>query len=610
MTHVQGRATYIFDEGSHPREPAGSPSGGQFGPGGASAPAKPAPKPATKKTTTPSAEKPAGKPSGPPAKPTTTMAYDPHSNTGPGYNMPHGDPNVHLLQQALNRLGLTDIHGKKLADDGKLGPLTTQSIKAAQKRLGLKQDGQVTPELFAKLTLAAELPAAVAKPAKAPSKAPVKAASEVPYANTKAENYADPGYQPDGKKRYALDSEKECRAAWSYINQADNAAKYTPDQLAKVKAAIKSAGEKYGIQFSDEVTASAGPDLLGVELARPGSWKLASGPVTFTEQNLRDAADFFTASGGQAVPVKLGHNDNRFDGEPTFGSVTNVRYAEDDRGPVLLGDITGMPGWLSAAAPTRWPNRSIEGWQNFTYEGREYSLVLSGLAFLGVTPPGVRNIKSLADLQTALAASSAVRLVASAPTDDLSEPPQAPAVEAEEPTEGMEAGQMDPAKIREALGLPADASDEDVKAALVTAGFAEESAPPEPVQASLFDEKKPAKSAAPKKEAAGTMRVDASAWEAAQDRIKKLEAQAQKTREAERDQIIAKAVQDGKFAPARREHWVRLWNADPEGAREAIDGLAKNVIPVMAMGHSGEGEDDIDAELAHLFPPAYTNRGA
>jgi peptidoglycan hydrolase-like protein with peptidoglycan-binding domain len=597
-----------YDPAEHPHLPAGSPTGGQFGPGGGnSAPAKSAPKaapkPAAKKTPTkPNTQKPATKP-GPP---TTTLAYDPHSNTGPGYNMPHGDPNVHLLQQALNRLGLTDIHGKKLADDGKLGPLTTQSIKAAQKRLGLKQDGQVTPELFAKLTTATSLPAL---PAKVPGKpkAPVKAAE---YANTPGTHFADPGYQEDGKKRYPLDSESECRSAWSYINQADNAAKYTPEQLAKVKAAIKAAGEKYGIQFSGEVNASAGPDLLGVELARPGSWKLASGPVTFTEQNLRDAADFFTASGGQAVPVKLGHNDNRFDGEPTFGSVTNVRYAEDDRGPVLLGDITGMPGWLSAAAPTRWPNRSIEGWQNFTYEGREYSLVLSGLAFLGVTPPGVRNIRSLADLQTALAASSAVRLVASAPTDDLSEPPHAPAVEAEEPTEGMEAGQMDPAKIREALGLPADASDEDVKAALVTAGFAEESAPPEPVQASLFEPTgaKTTLASAPKREAAGTMRVDASAWEAAQDRIKKLEAQAQKAREAERDQVITQAVQDGKFAPARRDHWSKLWDLDPEGIREAINGLAKNVIPVMAMGHSGEGDDDLDAEYAHLFPPTASSR--
>lgn len=170
---------------------------------------------------------------------------------------------------------------------------------------------------------------------------------------------------------------------------------------------------------------------------------------------------------------------------------------------------------------------------------------------------------------------------------------------------------MDPAKIREALGLPADASDEDVKAELVTAGFAEESAPPEPVQASLF-EPAPAKTSAKKEPANAAdswMRVEASAWEAAQDRIKKLEAQAQKQREGERDQIIAKAVQDGKFAPARREHWVRLWNADPEGTRDVIDGLARNVIPVMASGYAGDGdEQDIDAEYAHLFPPTASSR--
>jgi hypothetical protein len=327
---------------------------------------------------------------------------------------------------------------------------------------------------------------------------------------------------------------------------------------------------------------------------------------------LRDAADFFAASGGQAVPVKLGHNDDRFggDGDPAFGNVTNVRYREDDRGPVLLGDIVDMPGWLSASAPRSWPNRSIEGWQNFAYEGREYSLVLTGLAFLGVTPPAVRNIRSLADLQTALAASSAQRLVASAPPDDPADPPHAPAHAAEEPIEEKEAGQMDldPVKIREALGLPADASDDEARAAFDDA-FAVK-AEPEPVQASLFDDKAPPKPASRKEPApaAGSwMRVEASAWEAAQDRIRRLEAQAQRQREGERDQVIAKAVQDGKFAPSRRDHWVRLWDADPEGTREVIDGLARNVMPVMASGYAGEGDDreddELDREIARLSAP-------
>lgn len=65
-----------------------------------------------------------------------------------------------------------------------------------------------------------------------------------PYGDVK---YADPGYQKDGKKRYPLDSEEHCRAAWSYINQADNAAKYSPVQLKAVKGRIVAALKKYGV---------------------------------------------------------------------------------------------------------------------------------------------------------------------------------------------------------------------------------------------------------------------------------------------------------------------------------------------------------------------------
>jgi HK97 family phage prohead protease len=69
--------------------------------------------------------------------------------------------------------------------------------------------------------------------------------------------YADPGYQEDGKKRYPLDSEDHCRAAWSYINMPKNADKYAPEQLAKIKGRIKAAGEKYGIEFADDEASRA-----------------------------------------------------------------------------------------------------------------------------------------------------------------------------------------------------------------------------------------------------------------------------------------------------------------------------------------------------------------
>jgi hypothetical protein len=70
-----------------------------------------------------------------------------------------------------------------------------------------------------------------------------------PYGDVR---YADPGYQSDNKKRYPLDTEARVRSAWTYINVASNAGKYSSDQLARVKAAIKAAGRKLGISYADD----------------------------------------------------------------------------------------------------------------------------------------------------------------------------------------------------------------------------------------------------------------------------------------------------------------------------------------------------------------------
>lgn len=67
---------------------------------------------------------------------------------------------------------------------------------------------------------------------------------------TKASAYADPGYQPDKMKRYALDSKVQAKAAWSYINQAKNAKNYTGPQLKRIKQRIKAALKKFGVEIS------------------------------------------------------------------------------------------------------------------------------------------------------------------------------------------------------------------------------------------------------------------------------------------------------------------------------------------------------------------------
>jgi hypothetical protein len=83
----------------------------------------------------------------------------------------------------------------------------------------------------------------------APPGATEAADPKKPYGDVE---YADPGYQQDGKKRYALDTEKRVRAAWSYINQADNQKPYTDDQLKKIKANIMAAAKKLGIVIAEQ----------------------------------------------------------------------------------------------------------------------------------------------------------------------------------------------------------------------------------------------------------------------------------------------------------------------------------------------------------------------
>lgn len=64
--------------------------------------------------------------------------------------------------------------------------------------------------------------------------------------------YADPGYQSDNRKRYPLDTENHVKADWGYINQEENAKKYSGTQLASIKSKIKSAMNKFGIKADEQ----------------------------------------------------------------------------------------------------------------------------------------------------------------------------------------------------------------------------------------------------------------------------------------------------------------------------------------------------------------------
>ena len=81
------------------------------------------------------------------------------------------------------------------------------------------------------------------------------------------------------------------------------------------------------------------------------------------------------------------------------------------------------------------------------------------------------------------------------------------------------------------------------------------------------------------------------------DTLAKLQAQARLGVEAhnemkkqKRDRILDKAMELGKFAPARREHYATMYDADPDGTIELLDRMAENAVPVDVLGYSGVAE--------------------
>ncbi|MGW2861948.1 DUF6582 domain-containing protein [Streptomyces sp. NPDC001205] len=105
--------------------------------------------------------------------------------------------------------------------------------------------------------------------------------------------FADPGYQKDKKKRYPIDTKARAKAAWSYINQADNARLYTAAQLKRVKQRITKALKGFGVTVAaqegwliDPATAVSETlaECWGMDATDAGNLfvSLTNGPTTVT----------------------------------------------------------------------------------------------------------------------------------------------------------------------------------------------------------------------------------------------------------------------------------------------------------------------------------------
>lgn len=134
-----------------------------------------------------------------------------------------------------------------------------------------------------------------------------------------------------------------------------------------------------------------------VELMHVGTWDISTGEATFTGDDLRAAIAAQDCPAVRRPVLKLGHTDPRFDGEPAVGWIGNL----STDGSTLWGDYTGMPRWLADVAASAYPDRSIEGWYDYTCQlGHTHPFVLTGVALLGVTAPGIGTLESLQDVAT------------------------------------------------------------------------------------------------------------------------------------------------------------------------------------------------------------------
>jgi hypothetical protein len=168
---------------------------------------------------------------------------------------------------------------------------------------------------------------------------------------------------------------------------------------------------------------------------------------------------------------------------------------------------------------------------------------------------------------------------------------------------------MDPAKLREALGLAADASDDEVSTALAAAGLASKPSDP-PTDPPEGD---PAAALPPKVPTAASgdaILLDPAQYNTLRVAAARGEDAWRKMREAECGAVLDAAIKAGKFPPARREHYEKLWAADPDGTKDMVANLASNVIPVMSSGYPGVGdESEQDLVYAAMYPDSKVSGG-
>ena len=127
--------------------------------------------------------------------------------------------------------------------------------------------------------------------------------------------------------------------------------------------------------------------LIRMEIAKPGTYG-ANGSV-ITEQDIRDVGETFDGK----CPISLGHYMAKQDWWPSWGNVENIYLCEEDgTNPLtLVADISINETLYEAMQDGFYKSWSISIPPRAS-DGKKY---LHHLAFLGATPPKIRDLKIL-----------------------------------------------------------------------------------------------------------------------------------------------------------------------------------------------------------------------
>jgi hypothetical protein len=450
--------------------------------------------------------------------------------------------------------------------------------------------------------------------------------------------YTDADRKEMAGKGWALDDGSYPVATVADVTAAVSAYNLSSDKKPADKAHIikraKALGatDKLPADWMPATTNHADPGgvvtIPDVELVRVGNWASAmSGRVPITGDDLDDMVRAAQDSEIDRGPVKIGHVDPRFDGEPALGWISNVRRVGDR----IVADLSDVPAKLAAVVKHAFPRRSVEiAWGVKTPGGANYKAALSGVALLGVTTPAVKGLADVVsrysgptndaddrgtvttvdgdDSERAVAQGNAIVAAAEYAATLDGDPAQGRAIGAvallsssgdlpqtvvddggnDKPQEGS----VNDEQVREALGLAADVPVTDqmrtfvtnAEAAVISAADAEKAkvereaadATAAADAAAIAEaERLAAEAAARNAPTAPGVLVDPAALELLQAQAAQGAEAMRRIDEQERETVLATALSEGKVGPASLDSLRTAWDRDKDWTKAHLSGLTQ-----------------------------------